>query len=114
MYICQTNKFEMYPQMNTEIIKLCVFSQSQYNNAEQDDLWYHLTKAARQDNTLPMSTTVKEIMDTWTLQKHYPVVNIHRHANGSCTISQVRERSKQWVNRIIIDQHYPILLNYNL
>ena len=62
---------------------------SQYGNANQDDLWRHLTEVARQDGTLPPTLSVKDIMDTWTRQMHFPVVTINRHLNGSCTIYQV-------------------------
>lgn len=35
---------------------------------EQDDLWRALTEAAHLSRSLGHSQTVKEIMDTWTLQ----------------------------------------------
>ncbi|KAF2362031.1 Peptidase M1 membrane alanine aminopeptidase N-terminal [Trinorchestia longiramus] len=63
-------------------------NEHKYSNAHQDDLWWHLTKVGQEDYTLPSDVTVKEIMDTWTLQKHYPVINLVRHPNGSCTVSQ--------------------------
>ena len=50
-----------------------------YGNAEQDDLWAALTKQAHEDGTLNRSLTVKEIMDTWTLKKGYPVLQINRN-----------------------------------
>ncbi|XP_033100895.1 aminopeptidase N-like isoform X2 [Anneissia japonica] len=48
-----------------------------YSNAESDDLWEFLTSADRGygDND------VKRIMDTWTLQMGYPVVNCTRTDN---------------------------------
>ncbi|XP_037798491.1 aminopeptidase N-like isoform X2 [Penaeus monodon] len=62
-----------------------------YTNAEQDDLWEHLTAAAHQDGTLPRNVTVKTIMDTWTLQKGLPVIQVTRSLEGtSATISQER------------------------
>lgn len=61
-----------------------------YDNAESDDLWRHLTTAAHEDGTLPQDVTVKMIMDTWTLQKGYPVIMVERSADGtSATVSQV-------------------------
>ncbi|XP_063587806.1 aminopeptidase N-like [Penaeus indicus] len=62
-----------------------------YDNAESDDLWRHLTVAAHEDGTLPQDVTVKMIMDTWTLQKGYPVIKVERSADGtSATVSQER------------------------
>merc|ERR1712212_421769 len=62
-----------------------------YSAAEQDDLWEHLTAAAHQDNTLPQDVTVKTIMDTWTLQMGYPVIQVVRSPDGtSATVSQER------------------------
>lgn len=49
-----------------------------YSNAVQDDLWQSLTEVAHQDGTLAEDQTVKEIMDTWTLQMGYPVVTVTR------------------------------------
>jgi aminopeptidase N len=61
-----------------------------FGNARQDDLWQNLTLQAHQDRSLPSHMTVKEIMDTWTLQTGYPVVTITRnYKNGSAYISQV-------------------------
>ena len=47
-----------------------------YDNAEQDDLWSFLTDAAHAKGTLDSDLTVKEIMDTWTLQMGYPVLHV--------------------------------------
>ncbi|XP_042215803.1 aminopeptidase N-like isoform X2 [Homarus americanus] len=63
----------------------------QYDTAEQDDLWRHLTTAAHQDDTLPQDLTVKTIMDTWTLQMGYPVIKVERSPDGTtATVSQER------------------------
>ncbi|KAK7027940.1 hypothetical protein SK128_026275 [Halocaridina rubra] len=62
-----------------------------YDNAEQDDLWHYLTLAAHADGTLPRDMTVKAVMDTWTLQMGYPVINIIRSEDGtSASVSQER------------------------
>jgi aminopeptidase N len=53
----------------------------QNSNAEQDDLWAFLTAAAREDGTLIDTVSVKDIMDTWTLRKGYPVVTVARTGN---------------------------------
>lgn len=62
-----------------------------FSSARQDDLWDQLTLQAHQDDSLPPRMTVKEIMDTWTLQTGYPVVTVTRnYVNGSAYISQER------------------------
>ncbi|XP_027211538.2 aminopeptidase N [Penaeus vannamei] len=62
-----------------------------YRNAVQDDLWNCLTMAAHEDGILPQDVTVKMIMDTWTLQKGYPVIQVIRSPNGSsATLTQER------------------------
>ena len=61
----------------------------QFDNAEQDDLWHILTTIAHQDNTLMKNITVKTIMDTWTLQDGYPIINVLRGPNNTIHFSQV-------------------------
>ncbi|XP_022215617.2 aminopeptidase N [Drosophila obscura] len=62
-----------------------------YNSATQDDLWRFLTNEAKSSGLLDHSTSVKEIMDTWTLQVGYPVVKISRHPNSNAIrLEQVR------------------------
>lgn len=53
-----------------------------YQNADQDDLWRFLTDAARSAHIFDSSLTVKEIMDTWTLQTGFPVVHVQRDYEG--------------------------------
>ena len=66
------------------------FSSSEYKAAEQDDLWHHLTMQAHSDGTLPNDVTVKQIMDTWTLQMGFPVVNVERnYDDNTADVDQV-------------------------
>lgn len=51
----------------------------EYSNAEQDDLWSALTQQAYADGIFDNDMSVKEIMDTWTLQTGYPVVTAIRN-----------------------------------
>lgn len=62
----------------------------EYGNAVQDDLWEAMTFNAHKDNVLDDRFTVKEIMDSWTIDSAgYPVVTVER--NGSdVVISQQR------------------------
>ncbi|XP_044260023.1 aminopeptidase N [Tribolium madens] len=62
-----------------------------YKNAEQDDLWHSLTLQSHEDKVLDQNVTIKEIMDTWTLQTGFPLVTAHRnYENGSVTFTQER------------------------
>jgi len=64
-----------------------------YNNAEETDLWEALMEQIRETpgSFLPTDVTVKQVMDSWTLQDGYPVLNVTRDYNdGSATISQAR------------------------
>ncbi|KAB7497106.1 hypothetical protein Anas_09417, partial [Armadillidium nasatum] len=62
-----------------------------FKNAVQDDLWHHLTQQALEDKTLDKDKTVKEIMDTWTLQMGFPVLNVTTDdLSGSATLTQER------------------------
>jgi len=47
-----------------------------------------LTKQARIDGTLDSSLNVAEIMNTWTLQKGYPVVDVNRTSDNKLHLSQ--------------------------
>lgn len=61
----------------------------EFSNAVQDNLWDLMTLYGHQFNTLPSNLTVKDIMDSWTLQAGYPVLNVKK--NGSdIIISQQR------------------------
>ena len=57
-----------------------------YSNAIQDNLWEELTKQAHIDQTLDIELNVKNIMDTWTLQKGYPVVYLNIEYDNNDTI----------------------------
>ena len=59
-----------------------------YQNAVQDDLWAFLNAEAASLN-VSIAATVKEIMDTWTLQTGYPVVNAERKGH-EVLVEQVR------------------------
>ncbi|XP_029162416.1 aminopeptidase N-like [Nylanderia fulva] len=62
-----------------------------YQSAEQNDLWYALTQQAHKDKVLEPSVTVKEIMDTWTLQTGFPVITVARnYNNNSAMLTQER------------------------
>jgi aminopeptidase N len=65
----------------------------EYSNAEEGDLWEALTEEIRGTPTpsLPPNVTVKQLMDTWTLQDGYPVLTVTRnYTDGSAVLSQVR------------------------
>jgi len=62
-----------------------------FGNANQDTLWEFLTAAGQEDGTL-VGVTVKEVMDTWTVQMGYPVVSITRKYDGSGRATVRQER----------------------
>ncbi|KAF6206373.1 hypothetical protein GE061_017606 [Apolygus lucorum] len=62
-----------------------------FGNAEQDDLWSALTEQAHMDGVLPQEMTVKEIMDSWTLQTGHPILYVERdYSTGKAYVSQSR------------------------
>lgn len=62
-----------------------------YANAEQDNLWQSLTEEAHKHEALDERFSIKEIMDTWTLQTGYPIIHVKRdYTNNSATITQQR------------------------
>jgi aminopeptidase N len=62
----------------------------EYDNAVQDDLWEAMTFNAHKDNVLDERFSVKEIMDSWTVDSAgYPVVTVERVGND-VVISQQR------------------------
>lgn len=62
-----------------------------YSSVTQDDLWTSLTDQAHQDGVLEQDVSIKDIMDTWTLEIGYPVVNVTRdYQDGSLVLRQQR------------------------
>jgi len=65
----------------------------QFEAAEQDDLWQHLTEQGHKDGTLPLQLSVKTIMDTWTLQMGFPLLTVTRNYNSnSAKVTQEKFR----------------------
>lgn len=50
-----------------------------YQSATQDDLWSALTLEAQKSGVFDESMSVKEIMDTWTLQTGFPYIHVTRN-----------------------------------
>ncbi|ROT67358.1 putative aminopeptidase N-like [Penaeus vannamei] len=72
----------------------------EYAAADQDDLWQFLTQAAHEDDALAADVTVKDIMDTWTLQTGYPVVKVERDVTGTTALDApdfTRTRPSAWL-----------------
>ncbi|XP_063609319.1 puromycin-sensitive aminopeptidase-like protein [Penaeus indicus] len=82
-----------------------------YSNAVQDDLWEYLTVAAHQDKALAKDLSVKMIMDTWTLQKGFPVIEVMRNAEGAI-LTQKRFRSEKNILRDSHDYRWMVPLTY--
>lgn len=86
----------------------------EYANAKQDDLWAALTDVAHNQNSLPRDMTVKEIMDTWTLQVGYPMIQIDRnYEENSAELSQMRFLSDRYKTRDDTEQCWWIPLTYS-
>uniref|UniRef100_A0A182W2Z0 Aminopeptidase N n=1 Tax=Anopheles minimus TaxID=112268 RepID=A0A182W2Z0_9DIPT len=67
--------------LTTEVFKRGLtnyLNDKKYQSASQDDLWEYLTNEARRGGIFDEHTSVKEIMDTWTLQTGFPVVFVQR------------------------------------
>lgn len=61
-----------------------------FSSTEQDNMWLSLTDEAHRQAILEKNITVKEIMDTWTLQSGYPVLKVTRdYSANTVTLSQV-------------------------
>ncbi|KAG4068421.1 hypothetical protein HA402_007941 [Bradysia odoriphaga] len=54
-----------------------------YQAASQDDLWFFFTEEARYTHVFDNTMSVKDVMDTWTLQTGFPVVTVTRDYNSS-------------------------------
>jgi aminopeptidase N len=68
-----------------------IFSSSRkYQSSTQNDLWEALTSQAHADSALDPNMSVKEIMDTWTLQTGFPVIMVTRdYTTGTVHLKQV-------------------------
>lgn len=64
---------------------------SAYQSATQDDLWSHYTLTAQNQSLIPSTVTVKELMNSWSMQSGYPLVTITRnYSTGVATINQTK------------------------
>ncbi|KAF5289209.1 hypothetical protein FQR65_LT00096 [Abscondita terminalis] len=76
-----------------------------YDSAEQDDLWAALTEEAHKNNILNQNLSVKQIMDTWTLQTGFPLVVVSRnYKTNSTTFKQEKftlERNKTNTSEVL-------------
>ncbi|KAI1280558.1 Aminopeptidase N [Halotydeus destructor] len=63
-----------------------------FENADQDDLWNHLTEAQSLNQSSILEVVdVKNVMDSWTLQAGYPVVTLSRnYSTGMASVRQER------------------------
>lgn len=62
-----------------------------YKTATQDDLWNELTMEAHSSDSLEKEMSVKEIMDTWTLQTGLPYILVTRnYENNKINVEQKR------------------------
>lgn len=57
--------------------------------AEPDDFARNMAYAVKEDSSIPTYLNVTNIMNSWTLQKGFPVINVKRDLNGSIQFEQV-------------------------
>nr|CAD7259496.1 unnamed protein product [Timema shepardi] len=80
--------------LTTEVFKKGVtryLKNKAFQSSTQNDLWSALTVQAHESGLLNESITVKDIMDTWTLQTGFPVLTVIRdYETGSALLSQER------------------------
>ncbi|GCC24549.1 hypothetical protein chiPu_0002951 [Chiloscyllium punctatum] len=48
-----------------------------YSNAEADDVWNHLQMAIDSQDVIKLPTSIKSIMDTWTMQEGLPIITVN-------------------------------------
>lgn len=82
-----------------------------YDNAEQSDLWAHLTDAqlSAANATHPAAPVdVERVMNSWTLQSGFPLVTLNRHYSDQgavgATLEQIRYRSNFKVNSTVLPE----------
>ncbi|XP_066252731.1 aminopeptidase N-like isoform X1 [Euwallacea similis] len=78
-----------------------------FGNADRNDLFASLTEEAHLRRALPANDTVKQIMDTWTEQPGFPVINVAAdYSKNVLTIVQKRflltnpssnDKSRWWI-----------------
>ncbi|XP_034664733.1 aminopeptidase N-like [Drosophila subobscura] len=62
-----------------------------YGNAGKKDLWAAFTRVAEDNKDLPANFSVATIMNTWTRQPGYPLINVTRNYNdGTANVTQQR------------------------
>ncbi|XP_055851073.1 aminopeptidase N-like isoform X2 [Episyrphus balteatus] len=84
-----------------------------YGNAEQDNLWAALTESAHKTRTIPEDYSIKQIMDSWTLQTGYPVITVTRdYTNGTASVSQVRYLLDSQTSRSSYESCWWVPLSY--
>lgn len=64
----------------------------QYDNADQSFLFSKLSDQAFVEGKLNQNISVNKIMETWTLKKGYPVVNVHRLTNNNGLVLNVSQK----------------------
>ncbi|XP_070497871.1 aminopeptidase N-like [Chironomus tepperi] len=85
----------------------------QYANTLQDDLWDSLTESSHEEQSLSRSLSVKDIMDSWTLQVGYPVIEVVRdYDTNSATLTQSRYVSDRYTPRNELNSCWWIPLTY--
>lgn len=67
---------------------MCFYANRKYNSVVPDNLWNALQMQINSEK-ISLPETVKKIMDSWTTQAGYPILNVTIN-NGSAEVSQER------------------------
>lgn len=59
-----------------------------YKDADENDLFENLDKAAKEDKTIADSLNVKDLFGSWSNQKGFPFLKVSRNDDGSLTLEQ--------------------------
>ncbi|RXG55869.1 Aminopeptidase N [Armadillidium vulgare] len=70
------------------VVSITRIYSEQFKSATQSDLWKYLTDVGHTEGVLWKNLTISQIMDTWILQKGYPVVSAFRLKDGNLAAAQ--------------------------
>lgn len=61
---------------------------SSYSVVEEKQLFEKLDVAAKEDKVIPVTLNIADLFGSWSNQKGFPLLHVHRNDNGSLTLMQ--------------------------